>query len=350
MAEKIKPNKLKKGDTVAVIALSWGGHDVFPHIVEKGIERLEKEFGFKIIKGDTLSMTAKELYDNPKKRAEDLHKQFLNPKVKGIISLIGGDDSCRVLEHIDIKIIKENFKFYMGYSDTTATNAYFNKHGLVTFNGPCVMAGFAESINLEDDFIKYINKFLFEDWNEYEYQKFNRYAERYLDWSDPKNLEKENIYYVENNDEWHFIQGKETVEGELYGGCIEVLEFLKGTDYWPEKSFWKNKILFFETSEDKPSVQNVGYFLRNYGIQGVFDKINGIIFGRPKDYTDMEKEELEEEIKKILKEFRKEDLPVITNMDFGHTNPQFIMPLGIKAEIDIENFKFKLKESIWNKK
>jgi muramoyltetrapeptide carboxypeptidase LdcA involved in peptidoglycan recycling len=37
----IKPKKLRKGDTIAIVALFWGGHERFPHIVNKGIERLE---------------------------------------------------------------------------------------------------------------------------------------------------------------------------------------------------------------------------------------------------------------------------------------------------------------------
>lgn len=249
----IKPNRLKKGDTIAVVALSWGGHDYFPHIVEKGIERLENVFGFKVKKGNTLSLSDKEIYENPKLRADDLHEQFENEEVKGIIAIIGGDDSIRVLPHIDENIIKNNPKFFMGFSDTTTYNTYFNQLGLVTFNGPSIMAGFADSIKLEDDFVNYFEKFIFGDWEEFEYKKFNRYTEKYLDWSDPKNLEKENTNYKNNEDDWHFIQGEDIVEGELFGGCIEVLEFMKGTKFWPDKDFWKGKILFFETSEDKPT-------------------------------------------------------------------------------------------------
>lgn len=88
-------------------------------------------------------------------------------------------------------------------------------------------------------------------------------------------------------------------------------------------------------------------FLRNYGAQGIFDKINAICFGRAKDYTQDEKKELEEVILKVLKEYGREDIAVIVNMDFGHTNPQLIMPNGIKAQINPKEKSFKLIESIW---
>lgn len=88
----IKPKQLKQGDTIAIIAPSWQGNEVFPHIVEKGIERLEKEFKFKIKRGKTLNQTNEQLYENPKLRAEDIHEQFLDKNVKGIITIIGGDE------------------------------------------------------------------------------------------------------------------------------------------------------------------------------------------------------------------------------------------------------------------
>jgi len=344
----IKPNRLKKGDTIAIVALSWNGNEFFPHIVEKGIERLENQFGFKVKKGNTLSYNNKKLYENPKLRAEDLHNQLLDKKVKGIITIIGGNESIRVLSFLNKEIIKNNPKFFMGYSDITTYNTYFNQLGLIMFNGPTVMAGFAESIKLEDDFAKYFENFIFGNWNEFKYEKFKRYTNKYLDWSDPNNLDRENINYIENKEDWHFIQGTKTVEGELFGGCIEVLEFMKGTEFWPNKDFWNEKILFFETSEEKPSPKNVEYGLRNYGMQGIFDKIKGILFGRAKDFTEKEKKELEEVILKILKEFNREDLVVVTNMDFGHTDPQMIIPNGIKAQINPKEKTFKLLESIWS--
>ncbi|MFW6272915.1 MAG: LD-carboxypeptidase, partial [bacterium] len=181
------------------------------------------------------------------------------------------------------------------------------------------------------------------------YGAFKRYSNKYLDWNEPDNLDKENTNYVENTDTWHFIQGEGIVRGELFGGCSEVLEFLKGTRFWPAEDFWDNKILFFETSEEKPLPEQVKWMLRNYGTQGILNKINAILFGRAKDYTQEEKQELEQVILQVCREFEREDLIVVTNMDFGHTEPQFILPLGINAQIDVDNELVKLIESPWRK-
>lgn len=80
-------------------------------------------------------------------------------------------------------------------------------------------------------------------------------------------------------------------------------------------------------------------------MQGIFDRASAILFGRPRDYTDEEKIEFDQMVLEVIKgEFGNERLPVVSNMDFGHTDPQFIFPLGVKAGIDCEARTFKLLE------
>lgn len=120
---------------------------------------------------------------------------------------------------------------------------------------------------------------------------------------------------------------------------------MKETNFWPQKDFWNGKIIFFETSERKPPIDQVKWMLRNYGIQGIFDKISALIFGRARDYSDQEKKELDETIIQIVKgEFKNDKICIVSNMDFGHTDPQWILPLGIKAEVDPMKQTFKLLE------
>ena len=153
---------------------------------------------------------------------------------------------------------------------------------------------------------------------------------------------------MSKNKGWDILQGSSKIQGELFGGCIEVLEFMKGTKFWPNDDFWNGKILFLETSEDKPTPEQVKWMLRNYGMQGILNKISALLIGRPRDYSEEEKKSLNENILKIVNtEFKNSSLPIITNMDFGHTDPQWILPLGIKAEIDCHKKEFKLIEKIF---
>jgi muramoyltetrapeptide carboxypeptidase LdcA involved in peptidoglycan recycling len=67
--------------------------------------------------------------------------------------------------------------------------------------------------------------------------------------------------------------------------------------------------------------------------------------GRARDYSEEETKQLEENIIQIVsKEFNHPEMPIITNMDFGHTDPQFILPLGIMAELDCKMKVFRLVE------
>ncbi len=341
----IKPKKLQKGDTIAIVSPSWGGPSVHPHIYESGIKALEK-LGLKIKEYPSARKEAEFIYKHPKFRAKDINDAFADTKVKAIFTSIGGDDSVRILPFLNLEIIKKNPKIILGYSDTTTLNTHLNQLGLVTLNGPSIMAGFSQWDSLEKSFQEHIKTILFDNPENYKYKSFNSYSNGYPDWGDESTIGKTKKKI--KNSGWNWLQGDKKIQGELFGGCIEALEFMKSTKFWPNDDFWNNKILFLETSEDKPTPEQVKWMLRNYGTQGIFDKISALIIGRARDYTSSEKEELDNNVLKIVKTESKNDiLPIITNMDFGHTDPQWILPLGIRAEIDCKNKSFKLVEKIF---
>jgi len=339
----IKPNKLSPGDTVAIVSPSWGGPSKFPWVYEKGIQNLEN-LGLKIKEYPTARASAEFLYANPKARAEDLNNAFADKKIKAIIATIGGDDSIRILPFLDGSIAQKNPKILMGYSDTCILTTFYNCLGLVTFNGPAVMAGFAQMNNFPDQYRQHIKDLLFIKNPNYLYKPFPFYAEGYPKWDKKEDADK--IKEKKPADGWHWLQGRGVNQGELFGGCIEAMEFMKGTRFWPKEEFWDRKVFFLETSEEKPSCTQIKYILRNYGAQGIFDKINALLFGRARDYSDEEKMLLDKTILKIVKdEFGNENLTIVSNMNFGHTDPQIILPLGVRAELNCEKKDFRLVES-----
>lgn len=342
----IKPAKLNKGDVIGIISPSWGGPSVFPHIYENGLKNL-KALGFEIKEFPTARGDAKYQYRNPKVRAEDVNAAFADKEVKGIITTIGGDDSVRILPFLNKKNIANNPKFFMGYSDTTILTTFCRGLGLVTFNGPSIMAGFSQMEAVGANFKKHLEDFLLGDFIGYKYKPYDYYFNNYPDWKDKANTGK--VSEPVKTTGWQWLQGNATIEGELFGGNIEVLEFIKGTDYWFDKDFWNGKILFFETSEDKPTVSQIKFMLRNYGTQGIYDKVKAVLFGRARDYSEVEKKELDTTLISVIGfEFGKPDLPIVSNMDFGHTDPQIILPLGIRAELNTSNKSFKLLENPFN--
>jgi muramoyltetrapeptide carboxypeptidase LdcA involved in peptidoglycan recycling len=345
MTPLIKPAKLNPGDTVAILSPSWGGPNLFPHIYQHGLKVLQEEFGLVIKEYPTARAKPDFLYHQPQARAADVNQAFADPAVKAIIASIGGDDSVRILPYLDKELIRRNPKILMGFSDTTTLLVFCHQLGLVTFNGPSVMAGFSQIPSLPAAFAAHIKTILFDAPESYDYQPYPVWVDGYPDWGHIEHTGQVNPIQP-NTTGWRWLQGNSVGQGELFGGCMEVLEFLKGTDFWPPRNFWQNKILFFETSEEKPTPNQVKYILRNYGSQGILDQITGLLFGRPRDYSDLEKKSLYENIISVVAiEFGRSDLPIVANLDFGHTDPQWIMPLGVKAEIDCQKHRLRLLES-----
>lgn len=337
-----KPKKLKKGDTVAIISPSWGGPSVFPAVYENGLKVL-REWGLNIKEFPTARMNDSFLRSNPQVRAKDINDVFIDPEVKALFVSTGGDDSVRILPFLDKKIIIENPKILIGYSDTSTLHVLLNQCGLVSFYGPSIMAGFSQMESLPDSFKSHVYEILFHPNNSYEYHSYGIYCDGYPDWSHEESLGKTKPMIID--DGWHWLSGSTTVQGELFGGCIEVLEMMKATDFWPSRDFWKGKVFFLETSEEKPSIHFIDHVLRNYGMLGIYDRINGFIFSRARDYSEAEKKALEDKIVSIIaKEFSRPDLPIVANFDIGHTDPQFVLPLGVKTEINCATQRITLVE------
>jgi muramoyltetrapeptide carboxypeptidase LdcA involved in peptidoglycan recycling len=338
-----KPARLKRGDIVAIVSPSWGGPSVFPRPYENGLKILT-EWGLKIKEFPTARMNANFLRENPQIRAKDINDAFSDLEVKAIFVSIGGDDSVRILPFVDKNIIAKNPKILIGYSDVSTLHMLANLQGLVSFYGPTIMAGFSQMESLPESFKTHVHDILFEPKENYEYKAYGEYCDGYPDWSKEENIGK--VKQIKTDDGWRWLQGSAKVQGELFGGCMEVLEMMKATSFWPSQDFWKGKIFFLETSEEKPSINYIDHVLRNYGMLGVFDQISGFIFSRARDYSDDEKKELEDKIVSIItKEFGKINLPIIANFDIGHTDPQFVLPLGVKAEINCLEKRVSLIES-----
>lgn len=343
MAEFRRPPKLIAGDTVAVVSISGGAAALFPRVYELGLRNLERYFRLRIKEYPTARAEGNFLYENPIRRADDVNAAFADDEVRAVISTIGGEDSVRILPHLNPEAIRSHPKILMGYSDFTTLLAYGSQLGLVTFQGPAVMAGFSQLASLSPLFANHIEELLFHPAPTYSYRPYDHYSDGYPDWGVPANLGK--VKKRKKSTGWNWLQGDSVVRGRLFGGCADVLEFLKGTPFWPAASFWDGMVLFLETSEEKPSPRQVQRWLRNYGMQGILDCIVALLIGRARQYSAEEKRELDVRVKRVVaEEFGKKDLPIVTNMDFGHTDPQLILPLGALIEVDCREKALRLLE------
>lgn len=339
----IVPERLKRNDKVAIVSLSWGGLGD-PNLIHKydiAKKRLETDFGLQVITMPNALKGSDFVYEHPELRAKDLMDAFKDDSIKAIITAIGGDDSIRILPYIDYEIIKKNPKIVMGYSDTTITHFIMQKAGVVSYYGPAIMSEFGEYVKMFDYTKEAVENILFKDTTFYEVTSSPVWSKDFVNW-DEKNMHVEKQLVKEEHG-YELLSGKGKIQGVVTGGCIDVFPMMLGTEIWPEKEYWEEKILLLETSEDKLPPEYLLWYLRNLGAQGILNSIKGILVGKPME------EKYYEEYKavylKILKEFQIEDLPILYNINIGHASPIGIFPLGIEYEIDLDQKRIRFKES-----
>jgi muramoyltetrapeptide carboxypeptidase LdcA involved in peptidoglycan recycling len=321
----MKPERLRPGDTIAVVSPSWGGAGAFPHRVEQAIQQIQA-LGFQVRLAPHALNQHGHISDTPENRARDINQMFADPQVRMILAAIGGDHSCQVLPHLDYELIRRNPKIFMGFSDITVLNvALWVRTGLGTFNGPALLTDFAEYPRMQEYSQRNFLQILTDPGPAGVIPPSPGWTEEFAHWPASKELERKRSLLPSPG--WQWLRPA-SATGRLVGGCIESLQHLRGTRFWPD---WHKAIFFFETSEDKPSPETVDGLLADYENMGVLDQINGMLVGRPMRYSDDEKRRLHEV---ILERTRAYNFPIIAEMDFGHTSPQFTLPIGCQAKID----------------
>jgi muramoyltetrapeptide carboxypeptidase LdcA involved in peptidoglycan recycling len=339
------PKGLQRGDKVAAVSPSWGGPSIFPDRYRAGRRQFEAIFGVEVVEMPHTLAPADYLADHPEARAEDLMEAFSDFSISGIVATIGGDDSIRLLPHLDLEVLRRNPKIFLGFSDTTALHFACVSAGLRSFYGPSLMAGFAENGGMHNFSINAVTRALstaapmgvvpdnIEGW-----------ICGSTDWNNPS-LQAERRQLL-NADPPRILQGRGKASGHLLGGCAEVLEMVKGSPWWPSLPAWQGAILFYETSEDAPEPQYIRYWLRNLAAQGILQVLSGILIARP-DPAGREnyRESLEGAFIQSLTEAGLTELPVLAGLDFGHTQPMLTLPYGALVEIDCEHARLTILDA-----
>lgn len=301
------PTKLKKGDTIGVIAPSNYIEKDDLEYINASIALMEAS-GFKVKFGkyvfeDTLSYGT-----SPEKRAADINWAFKDDEVKAIMCVKGGEDSNTTLDYIDYEMIKKHPKIICGFSDNTSIlNAIHEKTGLVTYHGPT----FKSLTSWETG---------------YAYKQFIKtFVEN-----------TESLIMGEPEDEYTTIQAGQAT-GELVGGNLSLFTKLVCGKYAVNL---QDKILFLEELgfEAAPEMVNSNiYYLKQ---NGIFDRIAGLWIG---NYEHPSKVSIEKIIKNAIGDEYK--FPIIKSDNFGHIDKKIIIPIGTKAEINTnEKIKIKLVE------
>ncbi len=247
--------------------------------------------------------------------------------------MMGGDDSYRVLPYIDLNIIKNNPKVFMGYSDITSWMAVFAKAGIRAYYGPNLLTPIAQPVALDNYTKEAITKCLFSTEMIGDVSACSQYTN--IEW---RNVGEDEIKWVSNTG-YRLVQGSGVVQGRIFGGCGGPLRQIMGTEFFPSQDFFKDCIIMLETGSPYGNVLAGLHELRALDAAGMFRHAAGIITGQ------LSGEEENMMVKFLKYEACREDIPVLSNVDFVHRTPMTVVPMGAMAEIDCSCVTFKIMES-----
>ncbi|MDP2436517.1 MAG: LD-carboxypeptidase [archaeon] len=346
------PSSLSPGDRVAVLAPSSGLAARFPWLRDQGLCRLREEFCLEPVPYPTLS----DLNPTVEARAKDLNSALADPEVKAIVCSIGGDDLIRVLPLLDREVLRQharNPKFLLGFSDITSLHLALWRDGVVSYYGGNLLTQFSISGRGMHPFTKTaFMKSLFQAEQPQLLTASPFVQDGYLEWGDEDNLGKEAPKLPNEGWVWHSWPETEKGEcapsvfgGRLWGGCLSTLFTHLGIrTYIPSAIKLKNCVLFLETSESMPSAAHVYEFMSTLGAMGLLRCFSAILVGRPKTFDrgleppegrEAYKQAQRKAILRAVTEFCRDRLPcVVFGLDFGHTDPQILVPSGGLAIID----------------
>jgi muramoyltetrapeptide carboxypeptidase len=315
------PPRLQSGDEIRVITLSQSlGNITLNHaeIVKDKLASLglNTSFGSNSIKVDDIGSNS--IQD----RVDDLHQAFADESVKAIFVARGGFNCNQILPYLDYDLIAKNPKIIIGYSDITAIiNAIYAKTGIITYSGPGFSSLKSIEFDNQDFTYKYWHRALFESGSIEVLPAKNIIDESY---KSGKSVASEYI----SDGFWVINQG--LAEGTIIGGNLCTLNLLQGTEFMPSLI---DSILFIEDDYES----SAGHFDRD--LESLthlpdFDRIRGLVIGVFQADSGVSRDTLTKLIKNKTK---LSNIPVLANVNFGHTKPMLTFPIGAKATLVLKS-------------
>jgi muramoyltetrapeptide carboxypeptidase len=311
----LKPKRLRQGMTVGIVTpASNVPEDQDLHTAMD----LVRSLGFNAKPSPNLFSRTQYLAGTDKERADDLNAMFADTEVDAIFCVRGGYGSGRLLRYLDYDTIAANPKVIMGYSDITAIlNAIYLRTGLVTFHGP-IAGG-----NFSDYTYDQYKKVLIEPTSNTrigEAPKFET-SPGVVDWE---------------NRLMSIVSG--AAEGHLIGGNLSLMVTLLGTPYEPS---FEGAILFLEDVSEPP--YSVDRMLTHLWMAGKLEQVAGIVLGKfSDDGYDSNTFSMEEVLRDRLEPL---GIPTLRGAMIGHIEDKTVVPLGIRARLDVDARSLTLLEA-----
>lgn len=302
---KLKPNRLKEGDTIGLVAPAG---IIFDGEEFNRMRSVLEEMGFKVKFGEHVRKRHGYFSGEDTERAEDLNRMFADDDVNGIIAVRGGWGCARILPYLDFEMIRKNPKVYSGFSDNTTLHlAILAYSGLVTFHGPMGNSAWSDLTR------KYFREVLVEG----------------------------NLPVMESKSEVKTIKDG-LAQGSLIGGNLSILNTSLGTPYQPDL---RGGILFLEDIGE--SSYKIDRMLTHLKQAGMMDELAGFVFGKCTNCGDGSRPTftMEEVLKQHIEPL---GIPAFYGADISHEEDNFTLPMGLQAELNADAGTIKLLEEAVN--
>lgn len=329
------PPKLQKGDIIGFFSPSSAATSWAPKRFERAKTFLKKK-GFKLVAGNLTGKSDHYRSGSIQDRAAELNQLIRNPEVKCIMSTIGGSNSNSLLPYIDYEALKKQPKIIIGYSDVTALLfGIYSKIGLVTFYGPALVASFGELGDVVESTFNYFEELLV-------HPEAPKTIRNPLEWTDEyKPWETQNESKKTVTNELVTINGG-IVEGRLIVGNLNTMLGIYGSPFMP--AIKEGDILVIEDSLKTPDVIERSF--AHLKINGIFDKIGGLVLGKHEKFKDSETGRKPYEI--MMEVLGDPTCPILAEYDCAHTHPMITLPIGVKGRLDADAQTITILEA-WTK-
>lgn len=287
--KSIKPLRLMPGDTLGIVAPA-GPFD--PKKFMKGKSVLES-MGFRTFFDEGIFQKHGFFAGSDVQRADQVNRLFADPSVQAVFCARGGYGSMRILPFLDFKIIQNNPKIFVGFSDISVLLFVLHARcSLVTFHGPVVttLANAAEQTIAALLRMMTSNKIL------------------------------------ELKPEKGIVIKPGVSSGVVVGGNLTTLCHLVGTPY---TLYFNGKILFLEDRGEAP--YRIDRMLTQMKLAGCFQGLKGLFLGSFEACGKLD------DIFRIVREvFKDIDIPILSGFEIGHARVNITIPMGLRATLDTD--------------
>ena len=330
------PPKLSPGDRVAVVSPAYAAPADFPAVHEQSLRRLREIFGLEPVEFPTTRR-----HSSAADRAGDLLAAYADPDIRAVFATIGGDDQITVLRHLDPKPFLADPKPFFGYSDNTNLLNWLWTHGVAGYHGMSTMVHLGRGGGVQPATVDSLRAALFTG-GDLEIRAVEMFSDQELGWDDPAALTESGTPYPGPGRVWH--RADRVVSAPTWGGNLEILHWTLAAGRWvrPVEDY-AGCVLLLETSEEMPPGEEVFRMLRNFGERGLLEQFpaivvgtaKGSVFHSPRPVAERERYR-EEQRAAVLRavEIYNPGAMVVLGVDFGHTDPQWVLPYGGRLTVD----------------